>query len=142
MFPFDTGVQKYRKRTLERNRFRYLAGNRFKYFFFLSTSTEKISIYFKYDQQIQLVLPARSGRDRGIFVSKMKKLDQYFTLCHIPLTLKEFQYIFFTFPSKEFKASLIKNYKGVLFSKVSTSKQVFLKIFEYSQENTCVGVSF
>ena len=91
---------------------RKLARKTFRYFSFLSKNIEKISIYLEDDQQIQLILPAKFSRDKGRFLfPRWKKLHQYFTLCHIPFTIKEFQYTFFTFPSKERMASLIKGYE-------------------------------
>ena len=74
----------------------------FRYFSFVSKNSEKIYIYLEDDQQIQLILPAKFSMDKGRFLfPRGKKLHQYFTLCHIPFAVKEFQYIFFTFPSEQ-----------------------------------------
>ena len=84
----------------------------FRYFYFLSKTIEKISIFLENDQQIQLILPAKFSRDKGRFLfPRWKELRQYFTLCHIPFTVKEFQYTFFTFPSKLCMTSLIKGHE-------------------------------
>ena len=84
----------------------------FRYFSFLSKNFEKNSIYLEDNQQIQLILPAKFSRDEGRFLfPRWKKLHQYFTLCHIPFTVKEFQYIFFTFPLKNRMTSLINRHE-------------------------------
>ena len=49
------------------------------------------------------------GRGGGRFLfPRWKKLGWYFTLRHIPFTVKEFQYTSFTFLSNQCKTSLIK----------------------------------
>ena len=84
----------------------------FRNFSFVSKNIEKVSVYWEDDQQIQLILPAKFSRDKGRFLfPRWKKLHQYFTLCHIPFTVKEFQYTFFTFPSKQCMTSLIKGHE-------------------------------
>ena len=114
MFLFYTRIQKYRKRRSARNRFRQ--------FFFLGTNTENISIYLEDDQQIELILPTKSSRDGGSLFPRWKKLDQYFTLYHIPFTEKRVS-VYFTFHNKECMTSLMKKHEQISFSKVSTSKQ-------------------
>ena len=72
----------------------------------------------------------------------MEKVDKYFTLYHIPFTVKEFQYTFFTLPNKESMASLIKKHEWISFSKDSTSKWVFLTTSKYSQETPVLEYLF
>ena len=105
MFPVYTEVWKYRRRTSARNRFRC--------FFFLSANTEEISIYVENEYQIQLNIPAESSRDGGRDLCFLdEKICISILHCTIILfILKEFQYAFFTFDSKEFKISLIKKHK-------------------------------
>ena len=84
----------------------------FRCFSLLSKNIEKISIYLEDDQQIQLILPDKFSRDMGKFLfARWKKLHQYFTLCYIPFTVKEFLYTFFTFPNTHCMTSLIKRHE-------------------------------
>ena len=81
----------------------------FRYFSFPSKNIEKIYIYQEDDQQIQLILPAKFSRNKGRFLfPRWKKMRQYFTLYHIPFTVKKFQYTFFTFLSKHCMTSVVK----------------------------------
>ena len=70
MFPFYTGLLKYKKRPSNENRFRH--------FFSLVKVMQKKSIYLEVDEQIQLILPVKSTSDGGISVSKMKKVRLVF----------------------------------------------------------------
>ena len=84
----------------------------FRYFSFVSKNIETISIYWEDDQQIQLILPAKFSRDKERFLfPRWNKLRQYFTLYHIPFTVKKFQYTLFTFPSKQCMTSLIRGHE-------------------------------
>ena len=125
MFPFYTRIQKYRKRTSARNRFRQ--------FFFLSTNIENISIYLEDDQQTELILPAKSSRNGRSLFPRWKTLDQYFTLYHIPFTEKSFS-IYFTFDNKECVTSLMKSMNKFHYSKLSTSKQAFLNFLNVQRK--------
>ena len=67
-------------------------------------------------------------------------LISYFRLNHIPFTVKESRYTFFTFPSKQWLTALIKKAWINFISKVSASNKMLLKISRHTEENTCAGV--
>ena len=88
----------------------------FRCFSFLSKNIEKMYVYLEDDQQIQLILPATFSRDKGRFLfPRWKKMHQYCTLYHIPFTVKNFQYIFFTFLSKQCLTSVVKGHEKFRF---------------------------
>ena len=72
-------------------------------------------MYLKHDQQIHFILQTKSNIEGASLFPRWKMLDSLFTVkfsrYHIRFTIKEFQYTFFTFPSKECMVSLIKKHE-------------------------------